>query len=613
MPLSPGQIIHQRYRIERLLGRGGFGAVYQAWDTALDGPVALKENLESFPGADKQFELEARLLFKLRHPNLPRVIDFFSLPPNEGGGSFAVMDYIEGEDLGALLSRNNAPLPQDKLLDWIAQVCDALSYLHSQNPPIIHRDIKPANIRLTPSGRAILVDFGIAKIYSPGLKTTVAARAVSHGYSPPEQYGAGSTDARSDIYSLAATTYHLLSGHMPPPAMDVLSGLEKPPQPLIRLNPAIKPAVSAALEKAMQLDQSDRFASAAEFKTALLAGQDKSTDAMIVSRPPGRVATTVRRAAASPIIKPDLASRWQSAPPEPRYILDEHNGSVEDLVFSPDGKILISASVDKTLRLWRVADGSSSSTLEGHIRSVSGVAISPSGEVLASSSSDRTIRLWRVSDGEMLTALETPAGLATSPTFSPSGEILACVTANRIVQFWNAENLLAGGKTLALPDLVIDPQGVTGVTFSPSGDILACESHRDQTILLYRLPDASLLRVLEGHIADINCLAFSPDGSLLASGSWDNSLRLWRVRDGVCLHTIKGHRSGVLDLAFSPDGEILAAASADYSLRLWRVSDAARLRKLEGHTNWVNCVSFSPDGSLLASGSRDKTVRIWGI
>ena len=613
MPLSPGQTIHQRYRIERLLGRGGFGAVYQAWDTALDGPVALKENLESFPGAERQFELEARLLFKLRHPNLPRVIDFFSLPPKEGHGSFAVMDYIEGEDLGTLLSNANAPLPQDKLLDWIAQVCDALSYLHSQNPPIIHRDIKPANIRITPSGRAILVDFGIAKIYSPGLKTTVAARAVSHGYSPPEQYGAGSTDARSDIYSLAATTYHLLSGRMPPPAMDILSGLAKPVQPLVDLNPAIRPAVSAALERAMQLDQSDRFASAAEFKAALLAVDKASTAPMVVSRPPSRAATTVRRSVASPVVKPDLASRWQSASQEPRYILDDHNGSVEDLAFSPDGKFLITASVDKTLKLWRIADGSLLSTLEGHIRSVSGVAISPLGDILASSSSDRTIRLWRVSDGEMLTALETPAGLATSPVFSPSGEILACVTANRIVQFWNVENLLTGGKSLALPDLSIDPQGVTGITFSPSGEVLACESRRDQTILLYRLRDVSLLLKLEGHTADINCLAYSPDGSLLASGSWDNSLRLWRMKDGACLHAIKGHRAGVLDLAFSPDGEIVVAASADHSLRLWRVSDAGRLLKLQGHTNWVNCVSFSPDGIFLASGSRDKTIRIWGI
>jgi WD40 repeat protein len=613
MPLSPGQVVHQRYRIERLLGRGGFGAVYQAWDTALDGPVALKENLESFPGADRQFEFEARLLFKLRHPNLPRVIDFFSLPPKEGGGSFAVMDYIEGEDLGDLLSRSNAPLPQDKLLDWIAQVCDALSYLHSQNPPIIHRDIKPANIRITSSGRAILVDFGIAKVYSPGLKTTVAARAVSHGYSPPEQYGAGSTDARSDIYSLAATTYHLLSGRMPPPAMDILSGLAKTPQPLRDLNPAIMPAVSAALEKAMQLDQSDRFASAAEFKSALLAKGKDSTHAVVVSLPPGRAAATVRRSVVSPVVEPGLASRWQSASKEPRYILEEHNGSVEDLAFSPDGGLLISASVDKTLKLWRVADGRLLSTLEGHIRSVSGVAISPLGDMLASSSSDRTIRLWRLSDGEMLTALETPAGLATSPAFSPTGEILACVTANKLVQFWNVENLLAGRNPTALPDLSIDPQGVTGVTFLPSDEILACESRRDQAILLYRLQDFSLWRTLQGHTADINCLAYSPDGSLLASGSWDNSLRLWRVKDGACLHTIKGHRAGVLDLAFSPDGEIMVTASADHSLRLWRVSDAVRLLKLQGHNNWVNCVSFSPDGSLLASGSRDKTIRIWGI
>jgi serine/threonine protein kinase len=613
MDLPPGQIIHQRYRIQRLLGRGGFGAVYQAWDTALDGPVALKENLESFPGAEKQFELEARLLFKLRHPNLPRVIDFFSLPDSQGGGSFAVMDYIEGEDLGALLTNNKAPLPQDKLLDWIGQVCDALTYLHSQNPPIIHRDIKPANIRITPSGRAILVDFGIAKIFSPGMKTTFAARAVSHGYSPPEQYGGGSTDARSDIYSLAATTYHLLSGRMPPSAMDVLSGLETPPLPLIDLNPVIRTTVSAALEKAMQLDQPDRFASVAEFKSALLAADRATTSPIVISRPPSRAATTVRRAAAPPVIKQGLASRWQAASQDAYWVLRDHTSSVEDLAFSPDGTILVTVSVDKTLRLWRAVDGKLITTLEDHTRSVSGVAFSPSGEMFASTSSDQTVRLWRMSDRKLMFALETPAGLAKSPSFSPDGNILACVTANRAIQFWRVSELLAGGKPDALPDLTIDPQGVTCIAFSPSGEFLACASRRDKAVRLYRFLDASLVRIMEGHTADINCLAFSPDGRLLASGSWDNSLRLWRISDGFCQQVIKGHRAGVLGVTFSPDGEILAAASADQSVRLWRVSDAARLNKLKGHTNWVNCVSFSPDGRLLVSGSRDATIRIWAI
>ena len=179
MTLQSGDIVDHRYRIVRLLGQGGFGAVYRAWDTKLNGPCAIKENFETSPAAQSQFAREASLLFNLRHPNLPRVFDQFSLP---GQGQYLVMDFIEGEDLQSKLEQAGKPLDEAQLIRWIEQVCEALSYLHAQNPPVIHRDIKPKNIIITPHGQAILVDFGIAKVYDARLKTTIGARAVSPGY-----------------------------------------------------------------------------------------------------------------------------------------------------------------------------------------------------------------------------------------------------------------------------------------------------------------------------------------------------------------------------------------------------------------------------------------------
>ena len=211
MPLLPNQILNNRYRIVKLLGQGGFGAVYRAWDLNLDHQRAIKENLDTSPQAQRQFKREAQILDVLVHPNLPRVIDHF-IVPNQG--QYLVMDFVEWQDLGEMLM--NGPLPEARVLPWIIQVCDALIYLHSQNPPVIHRDIKPGNIKITPDGRAILVDFGISKVYDPTLSTTVGARAVTPGYSPPEQYGKGATDARSDMYALGATLYHLLTGQAPP-------------------------------------------------------------------------------------------------------------------------------------------------------------------------------------------------------------------------------------------------------------------------------------------------------------------------------------------------------------------------------------------------------------
>ncbi len=264
MPLSPGQILNQRYRIVKLLGQGGFGAVYRAWDIQMEGACAVKENLDTSSSAQRQFEREAKLLYKLRHPNLPRVFDHFVI---EGQGQYLVMDYIEGKDLEALLASADGPLPQNQVLDWIGQVSSALTYLHSQEPPIIHRDIKPANIRIMPDGQAVLVDFGIAKASDPNMQTTTGARALTPGYAPVEQYGLGKTDARSDIYALGATLYAALTGKRPVESVQrtVKDSLVPPEE----FNPAVTSPLSSVIHQALQMDPEKRFQSASEFKRAL--------------------------------------------------------------------------------------------------------------------------------------------------------------------------------------------------------------------------------------------------------------------------------------------------------------------------------------------------------
>jgi eukaryotic-like serine/threonine-protein kinase len=264
--LPPDTLLDNRYRIAGELGRGGFGAVYRAWDTRLNRRVAVKENLEASPEAQRQFTREATVLANLAHPNLPRVSDHFIVP---GQGQYLVMDFIEGEDLEHRVKQQGA-LPVEDALDWTAQVADALAYLHSQQPPVLHRDIKPANIRITPQGQAMLVDFGLVKLFDPGIKTTLGARAVTPGYAPPEQYGSGKTDARSDIYALAATLYYLLSGVDPMESVQRMTGDAMPT--VQQHNPGVPPPVSQAIQRAMSLEPARRFASAAEFKQALAPG-----------------------------------------------------------------------------------------------------------------------------------------------------------------------------------------------------------------------------------------------------------------------------------------------------------------------------------------------------
>jgi len=263
--LNSGDVLVNRYRIVKLVGQGGFGAVYRAWDTSLKVPVAVKENLDTSAEAQRQFEHEAQLLAPLRHPNLPRVSDHFFIP---GQGQYLVMDFVEGKSLEALLGERGGPLGEAEALGWIGQVCDALEYLHSRTPPIIHRDIKPQNIIITADGRATLVDFGISKAYDPTLTTTRGARAVTPGFSPPEQYGMGKTDARSDVYALGATLYTLLTGSAPPESVALIAGGETLP-PIRRLNPGVNPATEAAVAAAMTLAASQRLSGAGALREAL--------------------------------------------------------------------------------------------------------------------------------------------------------------------------------------------------------------------------------------------------------------------------------------------------------------------------------------------------------
>jgi serine/threonine protein kinase len=264
MPLSPGQILNGRYRIVKVLGQGGFGTVYRAWDVGLNTPWALKENLKLSLDVTRQFEREAQILASLSHRNLPRVIDHFLI---SGQGQYLVMDFIEGEDLQQMLDRVQGPLPIAQVSPWLEQICDALHFLHSNN--IIHRDLKPANIKITPQGKAMLVDFGIAKFYDPNVRTTKGAQGVTPGYSPPEQYGRGITDMRTDEYALAATLYTLLTGLEPVEAPQRLVADTLMPAHII--NPQIPPQLGNTLQRALSTNPSQRYHSIQEFQRAITA------------------------------------------------------------------------------------------------------------------------------------------------------------------------------------------------------------------------------------------------------------------------------------------------------------------------------------------------------
>jgi len=284
MTLERDTILHKRYRIVEILGQGGMGSVYRAVDDNLGVDVAVKENLFTTDEYARQFRLEAVILANLRHPNLPRVSDHFVVGEQ---GQYLVMDFIEGEDLRQRMERMGA-ITEDDAINIGAAMCDALGYLHSRKPPILHRDIKPGNVKITPDGNIFLVDFGLAKVVQGGQATTTGARAMTPGYSPPEQYGTARTDPRTDIYSLGATLYAALSGMIPE---DGLARAMDNAQltPLRKRNPKVSRRLAAAIEKAMAIDPSDRFQLPEEFKKALLNSKSRTQQlpgAYAVAPPP---------------------------------------------------------------------------------------------------------------------------------------------------------------------------------------------------------------------------------------------------------------------------------------------------------------------------------------
>ena len=278
-PLKSGEVLKNRYKIRRIIGQGGMGSIYLADDLRLEGrQCAIKEveHDRTLPPdmlrqAREQFMREATVLARLDHPNLPKVSDFFSI----AGRDYLAMDFVPGKDLRTLMieSRQKGDFfSEEVVLSWANQLGDALTYMHSQEPPILHRDIKPSNLKLTPSGLLKLVDFGLVKILaSEEVTITILQGRGTALYTPLEQYGgdAGHTDARSDIYSFGATLYHMLTNQ---PPIEARERFLHPDRFLLlrQLNPDISYRTEKAVMWAMSLHPDDRPDDVETFQRALL-------------------------------------------------------------------------------------------------------------------------------------------------------------------------------------------------------------------------------------------------------------------------------------------------------------------------------------------------------
>jgi hypothetical protein len=619
-----GRLAH--FDVMRVIGRGGMGIVFEAFDSRLQRNVALKvlePELADDDIARQRFCREARAAASVTHEN---VVAVHQVEKSTGDNlPYLVMQLVAGESLEQRLDREKK-LPLREIVRIGMQAAHGLAAAHAQG--LIHRDIKPGNILLEPPhDRVKLTDFGLARAAEDVKLTRTGFVSGTPLYMAPEQARGEKTDHRSDLFSLGAILYEMCSGQPPfagDSALAILRQItETKHRPLGELDPQIPEWLATTVDKLLAKKPDDRIQSAEHLAELLdfqwahmqASSEDVPTVCRIESAKRAKRNRWIAGGVGAVFLSAGLLggmlfARRDGAAPQPAStaapvaVLGANAGAVWSVAFDPESDTVAMAVEDGAVRLWDLPGKSVKSTFAAHRGFVWAVCYSRDNEFLATAGDDGLIKLWRPGQHEPFKVFQH-ANAVRGLALTHDNRALFGADRGGVLRAWSLDSEQPLAETQ-------QPGSVNVIAISPDDKTLA-SGGSDKIVRLWNTDDLSQKLVLEGHTAPIYSLSFNRDGRRLASVGWDKFVRIWDTGTGQPVKTWEGHPGDIWGVAYSPDGSKLATGGSEGAVKLWDAETGALLATFLGHSVAVHAVTFNSDGTLLASAGRDGAVRIWKI